>query len=527
MWTLVSRVSGLVRIVVVAAVLGPTYFANLYQAANNLPNLVYELLTGALFASLVVPALVRHFDRGDVVAGTRLASQFLTLSVVSASLLVVIVVCAGRVVLGVLTAGVPAGALGIGAGSAWLLLGLLMLQVPLYVCVGLAVSVQNACGRFAVAAGAPSVENGVILVVMAVYSGIFGGGEPSGQGSAEVALLGGGTTLAVLLHAAVQWWGARRCGARLVPAWRGWRNHEVWAVVRLAVPSLGYASLSVARYLCLLVVAAAAPGAVVALAIAWAFYNLPLALVGRPVALAALPHLSRSWQSGDDVGYSETFGRTFGLAMFVSVPIGITYALLSSPLAAAITFGEMATAAGRELVRYCLLGISLGVVGQAAIELATQAAYARRDARRPLWAIALRTSVAVAGMVLARALLNGPVVMLALGASVAVSDLAAGAVLHWVVTRHLPRPTISMALSLTRAVVASLPMIPVMSLLVVAAGTQRTQVANWTVVLLVGFSGALVYLVAQWVLRSPELAGLSSLISRNKTTTDMGSAVDR
>jgi putative peptidoglycan lipid II flippase len=49
-WTLISRITGLVRVVVIGAVLGATYLGNTYQAINALPNLVYyQLLAGSLF----------------------------------------------------------------------------------------------------------------------------------------------------------------------------------------------------------------------------------------------------------------------------------------------------------------------------------------------------------------------------------------------------------------------------------------------------------------------------------------------
>ena len=62
-WTILSRVTGLARVAVVAAVLGPTYTGNTYQFTNSLPNLLYYgFLAGGLFSSLLAPALVRHID---------------------------------------------------------------------------------------------------------------------------------------------------------------------------------------------------------------------------------------------------------------------------------------------------------------------------------------------------------------------------------------------------------------------------------------------------------------------------------
>ena len=73
-WTSISRMTGFGRVAVTAAVLGPTYFGNTYQAANALPNIVYYgLLAGSLMSSLLVPALVVHIDGGRREACERVA----------------------------------------------------------------------------------------------------------------------------------------------------------------------------------------------------------------------------------------------------------------------------------------------------------------------------------------------------------------------------------------------------------------------------------------------------------------------
>ena len=82
-WTMVSRFTGVLRGVVVAAVLGATYFANTYQFTNSLPNLIfYGLLAGALFSSILVPALVPHVDSGDAEAATRTAGGLLGVAMI-------------------------------------------------------------------------------------------------------------------------------------------------------------------------------------------------------------------------------------------------------------------------------------------------------------------------------------------------------------------------------------------------------------------------------------------------------------
>ena len=509
--TLVSRVSGLLRVVVVAAVLGPTQFGDLYQATNNLPNLTYELLTGALFVSLVVPALVRHLDTADVAAATRLANGFLTLTTAAALAVVAVGIAAGPFVLDVLTAGAPDGTAETDTGSAWLLLALLLLQVPLYLLAGLAAAVQNARGRFALAAAAPSVENVVIVAVLLAYALVLGGESSDGAGLAEVLLLGGGTTAAVALHAAVQWAGARSAGVRLAPA-ATWRDAEVRGLVRLAVPSMGYAGLNVVRYLVLLVVAAAVPGGVVAMTLAIAFYNLPVALGAKPVAYAALPALARARHRADDRAYGELFTRSLGLVLFLTVPAAVGYVLLSGPLAAAVSFGEMAGPDGRELVRVCLLGIGLGVVGESVLVLATQAAYARRDGARPLAAVALRTTVAVAAMATAWALLDGTALLFGVAASIALSDLLAAVLLCWTGRRAMPAAPAGMLRSVARPVVASAAMAAVVLAQLHVLGAPDGPVSGAVTVASAGLAGAATYLAAQWLLRAPELTGLRGLL---------------
>ena len=77
-WTIISRVTGVIRFAVIAAVLGPTFFGNTYQFTNSLPNLLYYgLLAGSLFSSLLVPALVRHIDAHDQRASERIAGPAL------------------------------------------------------------------------------------------------------------------------------------------------------------------------------------------------------------------------------------------------------------------------------------------------------------------------------------------------------------------------------------------------------------------------------------------------------------------
>ena len=63
--TLLSRVTGLLRVVVLAAAIGKASLADTYNLANITPNIVYELLVGGVLAATLVPVFVDLFERRD------------------------------------------------------------------------------------------------------------------------------------------------------------------------------------------------------------------------------------------------------------------------------------------------------------------------------------------------------------------------------------------------------------------------------------------------------------------------------
>lgn len=501
-WTGVSRVTGFARAAVVAAVLGPTFFGNLFQATNLLPNVTYEFLTGSLFASLLVPALVRHVDAGDRRATERLAGGFLGVATLAFAVLALAAVVAGPLVLRVLTLGVADPAVSAAQQRAgWPLLALLMPQVLLYGVAGAGVAVQNAHGRFALAAAAPALENLGVIATLGSSALVFGTGTSVHDvGAAQLVLLGGGTTAAVALHAAAQWWGARRVGVTLVPR-AGWRDDEIRRVVRLVRPSLGYAGLSAARLLGILIVAGAVPGGVVAFGVAMQFFHLPVAIGARPVAAALLPRLARLAQAGQGQGFRDEWARGVGLSLFFTVPAALAYVVLAGPLARSVSFGEMAGPGGAGLVAVSLAALAAGVVGDANFVIGTQASYARLDARSPLRAMALGAGLAALGMAGALLFADGPALLFVLGLAVTVADLSSWLYLDRHLRARLPAGTVSLWPAAARALLAAAVMVvPAAALIRLLPGVPGVLAAVIT--------GLVVFVAVQRAARSPELDAL-------------------
>jgi murein biosynthesis integral membrane protein MurJ len=425
-WTIVSRVTGVARIAVIGGVLGPTFFGNTYQFTNSLPNLVYYgFLAGSLFSSLLVPALVRHIDAGDRRASERVAGGFLGMTLLALVAIAPVAIALGPLVLRFASLGGAGPRI---AASSQVEVGRLLIimfipQIFCYGVIGTATAVMNSRQRFALAAGAPAVENVGTIIVLLATAAIYGtstsvASVPPG----EMLLLGLGSTGAVLLHAATQWWGARRVGVTLLPR-RGWRDPEVRVVIRRALPSLAQASLLALQVLTLMGLANRLPGGIVAFQIALNFYYLAIALGATPVALSLLPRLARMHLDGDVAGFRDALVRGFALGFFVTIPAAVGCLALALPLAKAVSFGRMGES-GVIMVAVSLAALSLAVVGQTAFMIATYASYARKDTRSPLRSMAVQAAVCL-GLAGAALFVHGWAVLGVLGLALSVAVTAA------------------------------------------------------------------------------------------------------
>jgi putative peptidoglycan lipid II flippase len=509
-WTLFSRCSGFIRVAVMAAVLGPTYFGNLFLITLSVPAAAQELFLGAIITILLVPALVRRIDAGEPAVAARLANGMLGVLLLLAVVLIVLLLAAGSAVLDVITMAVDDPQVRAEQQRlGWLLLVLLLPQIGLQVVISVAIAVQNAHGRFALPAAAPAVESiGIVLVLLG--SGWFYG---VGMETHEVAIgqvlfLALGTTAAVAAHAAVQWWGALRSGIRLLPA-VAWRDPSIRQIFRLALPSGLNTLLTAGTWFTVHVAAGAVPGGVVALKIAISLFNLPIALGARPVATAQLPRLSRRALEQSGSAFAHTYRESLALARFVALPASLVFVLMPETLAYAVSFGRMASEAGITLVAVAVFGLGVGLTGEAVIVVATSACYARLDARTPLRAVALRSALTVLGIGCALSMAQGTIQLLILCLAVSIGNLTSAAYLHWRVWRghdSVPRRIErSLLADCAAAVITVAPMAVLAFHLPNWISTQELRIL--AAVALLSSAGAL-YLLLQWRRGAPAMMAL-------------------
>ena len=511
-WTMVSRVTGVVRIAVIGAVLGPTFFGNTYQFTNTLPNLVYYgFLAGNLFSSLLVPSLVRYLDDGDRRAAEKVSGGFLGLTLAALVVMAPLAVIGGPLLLRFAALGGGPGLAGAAQVQlARLLIVMFLPQIFCYAVVATSIAVMNSRKRFALASGAPAIENLGTILVLGITAAVYGsgaglGGVPAG----ETLLLGLGSTGAVALHAGAQWWGARRAGLVLLPR-TGWWEPEVVEVIRRALPAVAQAGVIAVMDVAVLAAANRLPGGVVAFQLALNFYFLAGAIGTLPVAQSLLPRLSRIHLDGNAPAFRDTLVRGWALGFFVTVPAAVAYLVLAVPLARALTFGRMGSAMGVEMVAVSLAALSVAVLGQTAFLIATYASYARSDTRSPLLAAVIQTvtCLAVASAVF---VVHGTAVLLVLGLAVSVSVCAAAVFLTARMWRHLSRGrTRRLTPSLARFLAGSAVMAgPAWLCARVMSGWMGPPFGTRASILAAAVVGIVIYLAVQAFLGTEELGWLT------------------
>ena len=513
-WTLVSRATGFVRVAVVAAALGATYLGNTYGATNYIPNLTLELVSGSVLGSLLVPPLVRALDARGRSDAERLAGTYLGVVLTALAGVAIVAALAAPLLLRLFTAGVSnRDVAGDQLELGWKLLALQVWQIPLYGLVQVATAAQTARGKFALAAGAPIIENVGIMVVMGTYVLVYGTGQRLDQvGIDPVLLLGGGSTLAVGAHAAAQWFGAYRSGLTLRPR-LGWREPEVRSLIASMRMTLRLTILTSSRTFGALIVANTVAGGVVAFQVGLNFLGLPSALGARPVAVALQPVLARLHHRGLADRFRAEFVRGASVVIFFAIPATLFYVLLGDPLAHLVANGQFNTHAGIDLMAATLAGLGLGVLGDAGYVLSFYASFAHDDVRSPYRAMVVAVLVAAVGMVIAAVAFDGRDTLLALGIGYSLSNLVGAWRLAHAVAPRIGRD--GAVRSMLRGLVAGAAGAgPAYLLGVVLPGDHATRLQYVGCLLAAGAVGGAVYLVVQRAFKAAELAFFKEMFRR-------------
>lgn len=384
-WTLVSRATGFLRVVVIGAFLGPTFLANTIVATNTVPNLLYSLIAGQALALVVVPATVRAVENQGLNSATAFLGRVGGFLITASGVLAALLSLASPLVAWLLTGGIshlPGRTRG--EYVAITLVLLVIPQIMLYAVAALGAAAQQARGRFAIAAAAPAVENVVLMAAVACGGLIWGTGVEVDQApTGLVVTIGVGSTLAVALHAGLQAFGAARAGLPIRPNLRWRSDSQAVEIARRLLGSVWVPAAPGLATFARLAVAATVPGGIIVIQTAFAVYQVPTALGARAVSTAVLARMSAATHRDDELAFASAWRQALYYAVITSLPALLMLSVLAHPVAAVLANGELRSQQVVDELAACVGGVAIAQPISGLHEIGRQALFARIDIRGP------------------------------------------------------------------------------------------------------------------------------------------------
>lgn len=512
--TLVSRVLGMVRDMLVARFLGAGLASDAFLIAWRLPNLFRALFAEGAFAAVFVPMFNRTMAEADRehpgsgrAAAYLFAEQVLAILFPFLVLFTVVMIVLASPIVWAMTGGFPDG----GPEKFALAVDLTRITFPylaLISIVSLLGGILNSLDRFWVNAAAPVLLN--ICMIGAVL--FFRGDTPiaTSYTQATAVTVSGAMQLAWLA------WACRRAGVRLHPR-RPRLTPAVRKMLWLILPAaLGQGAI---QFNLLISTSLAArflkQGAVSYLYYADRLNQLPLGLIGIGVGTAILPALSRQIGGGNVQAAKDTQNRAIELAWFLSLPAAVALCVVATPLIRGLLQHGVFTAADTVGAASALAVFSLGVPAYVLIKVLTPGFYARQDTKTPVNVALVSMLVNLVGNLTLIWSMGHVGVAAATALSAWVNVVILYAVLHRRDQLRADARLVSRGLRITLASA-------IMGLALWYAGplSDRYMAGTFlTRVLALGLlcgGGALVYAVAIFGTGAYRLSELKSLVSRRK-----------
>ena len=380
--TMMSRVLGLVRDVVIAGYFGSTASADAFFVAFKIPNFLRRLFAEGAFSQAFVPVLSEYRTKRPFDEVRHLVSR--VSGTLAGTLLMVTVVCmlAAPLLIRVFAPGFHDDPVKLALAGE--MLRITFPYLFLISMTGLAGAVLNSYSRFAVPAFTPVLLNLSLIGATFYLTPWFG--QP-------VIALAWGVVIAGVSQLLLQL--PFLLKIRLLPMPRWDHKHEgVRRIMKLMVPALFGVSVSQINLLLDTVLASFLQTG----SVSWLYYSdrlseLPLGVFGIAIATVILPSLSRKYASDSEGLFSQTLDWAIRLVLLIGIPAGVALFVLSEPLISTLFhYGEM-TDRDVLMASMSLQAYSVGLVAFMLIKVLAPGYFARQDTKTPV-RIAIKAMVA-------------------------------------------------------------------------------------------------------------------------------------
>ena len=384
--TLLSRLTGVGRLVALAYALGIHSLADAYNLANTSPNMIYDLILGGILSATLIPVFVDWLSTRS----ERDAWEAMSAVVTLAALVLILATAAfalaapyfirAYTVLNHSTVGAEERAV------ATYLLRLFAPQVAFYGFITLIQAVLNARNRFAAPAFAPIVNN-VVVIGLLLGIAVVEQHPTLAQANADHTLLlvlGIGTTAGVLLQAVSLL--PSLAGAQAKLHWRWDPGHEaVRTILRLSGWTFGFVVANqVALFVVLILAVGVGPGTVSAYTYAYMFFQLPFGIIAVSIMGSMQPDLARRWAQGNLNSFRHQVSSGLRATLSAMVPAAVGYVVLAQPVVS-LLLGHGQASNNTRPAAQALTYLALGLPGFCAYLYLMRVYQAMQDTRTPFF----------------------------------------------------------------------------------------------------------------------------------------------
>lgn len=391
--TLVSRIAGMVQIMVIASVFGTSGDINSFWAAFTIPDLLYFLMAGGAARTAFVPVFTEYLARGKMKEGWRVfSSVFFLLMILGGSIVLLGTVFAPQIArLSAL------GWLGSEPGRVDVCAHIMRILFPaqLFLVIGgLLMGTLNAFKHFLWPAVGPIVYD-AFFIAGAVAAGMSISHGMSQQQALDVmaaaVVLG-----AICGNVLIQIPPLARRGARL-QAVLDIHDEGVQRVIRLALPVILGLAISEINWVVVRILATMCESdAQSILAYANRLWKLPSGLFAAAIAIAVFPNLSEHYARKDEEGYRRDFSFAMRNTLFMVLPATVAFGALATPIVRMLYQRHSFTADTSPIVGDVLIWLTPGMFALAINYIVARAFYARHNTVTPVIAGAISFAVCIA-----------------------------------------------------------------------------------------------------------------------------------
>ncbi|WP_159149591.1 murein biosynthesis integral membrane protein MurJ, partial [Dietzia lutea] len=313
---LASRITGFVRMILILTVLGPAV-ASAFNTANTLPNMITELVLGSVLTAMFMPLLAKAAQE-DADGGVSFIRRLLTVtSALALGATVLAVACAP------LLTELNLGDGEVNTDLATAFAFLLLPQIFFYGVFSVMLAVLNYNGVFRPGAWAPVWNNVVAIATLALFAVVGSGIDPAAPVnllSGPILLLGLGTTLGVVVQAAVLVPALRRAGVDLRPQWgldpriKQFGGHALAGVTYVLISQVGLVMTN-------RIGAAADEAAIAIYQTYWLLLQVPYGIIGVTLLTAINPRLADNGVAGRNDAVVRDISLGTRLSLFGLLPI--------------------------------------------------------------------------------------------------------------------------------------------------------------------------------------------------------------